>query len=107
MYAMIYTPICQVSIFPEVLRTSHFLLGTQTYLVLFMVEIISFGTLMRLALFPLLACFLALMATTFLFFFFLIKYGVAAFLSTLLMYVLEILLVGFFFFSPGVYTLHS
>jgi hypothetical protein len=44
-----------------------------------MVEIISFGTLMRLAPFPLLACLLALIAITFPFFFFLIKYGVAAF----------------------------
>jgi hypothetical protein len=46
-----------------------------------MVEIISFGTQMRLAPFPL----LALIAITFPFFFFLIKYGAAAFLSTLLM----------------------
>lgn len=37
---------------------------------------------------------------TFPFFVILIKYGVAAFLSTLLMQVLEILLVGIFFFSP-------
>jgi hypothetical protein len=50
-----------------------------------MVEIISFGTQMRLAPFPLLACLLALIAITFPFFFFLIKYGVAAFLSTFLM----------------------
>jgi hypothetical protein len=35
-----------------------------------MVEIISFGTQMRLAHFPLLACFLALIAITFPFFFF-------------------------------------
>jgi hypothetical protein len=49
-----------------------------------MVEIISFGTQMRLAPFPLLACLLALIAITFPFFF-LIKYGVAAFLSNLLM----------------------
>jgi hypothetical protein len=47
-----------------------------------MVQIISFGTQMRLAPFPLLACLLALIAITFPFFFFLIKYGVAAFLST-------------------------
>jgi hypothetical protein len=46
-----------------------------------MVEIITFGTQMCLAPFPL----LALIAITFIFFFFLIKYGVAAFLSTLLM----------------------
>jgi hypothetical protein len=50
-----------------------------------MVEIISFGTQMRLAFFTLLARLLALISITFLFFFFLIKYGVAAFLSTLLM----------------------
>jgi hypothetical protein len=48
--------------------------------VLFIVEIISFGTQMRLARFPLLACLLALIAITFPFFLFLIKYGVAAFL---------------------------
>jgi hypothetical protein len=53
--------------------------------VLFMVEIISFGTQMRLAPFPLLACLLTLISITFPFFFFLIKYGVVAFLSTLLM----------------------
>jgi hypothetical protein len=47
--------------------------------VLFMVEITSFGTQMRLAPFPLLACLLVLIAITFPFFFFLIKYGVAAF----------------------------
>jgi hypothetical protein len=52
----------------------------QTFLVIFMVEIISFGTQMRLAPFPLLACLLALIAITFPFFFFLIKYDVAAFL---------------------------
>jgi hypothetical protein len=50
-----------------------------------MVEIIYFGTQMHLAPFPLLACLLALIAITFPFFFFLIKYGVAAFLSILLM----------------------
>jgi hypothetical protein len=50
-----------------------------------MVEIISFGTQMRLAPFALLACLLALIAITFPFFFFLIKYGVAAFLSTFFM----------------------
>jgi hypothetical protein len=49
-----------------------------------MVEIISFGTQMRLAPFPLLACLLALIVITFPFFFFLIKYGVAVFLSTFL-----------------------
>jgi hypothetical protein len=58
---------CQVSKFPIVLRTSHFPLGTQT-LVLFMVEIISFGTQMHLAPIPLLACLLALIAITFPFF---------------------------------------
>jgi hypothetical protein len=52
---------------------------------LFMVEIISFGTQMRLTPFLLLACLLALIAIAFPFFFFLIKYGVATFLSTLLM----------------------
>jgi hypothetical protein len=57
----------------------------QTFLVLFMVEIISFGTQMRLASFPLLACLLALIAITLPFFFFFTKFGVAAFLSTLLM----------------------
>jgi hypothetical protein len=36
--------LCQVSKFPEVLQTSYFPLGTQTFLVLFMVEIISFST---------------------------------------------------------------
>ena len=46
---------------------------------LFMVEIISFGTQMRLAPFPLLACLLALIAITFPFFLFLIKYRVEAF----------------------------
>jgi hypothetical protein len=70
---------------PEIHRTFHFPLGTQTFLVLFMVEIISFGTQMRLAPFPLLACLLVLMAITFPLFFFLIRYGVATFLSTLLM----------------------
>jgi hypothetical protein len=50
-----------------------------------MVEIIFFGTQMCLAPFSLLACLLALIAITFPFFFFLIKYGVAAFLSILLM----------------------
>jgi hypothetical protein len=44
-----------------------------------MVEIISFDTQMRLAIFLLLACLLALIAITFPFFFVLIKYGVAAF----------------------------
>jgi hypothetical protein len=44
-----------------------------------MFEIISFGTQMRLSPFPLLTFLLALIAITFLFFFFLIKYGVAAF----------------------------
>jgi hypothetical protein len=53
-------------------------------LVLFMVKINSFGTQMCLAPFPLLACLLALIAITFPFFFFLTNYGVAAFLSTLL-----------------------
>jgi hypothetical protein len=67
-----------------VLRTPHFPFEIQTFLELFMVEIISFGTQMRLAPFPLLACLLALIPITFPFFFFLIKYGVAAFLSTLL-----------------------
>jgi hypothetical protein len=43
------------------------------------------GTQMCLPPFPLLACLLALIAITFSFFFFLINYGVAAFLSTLLM----------------------
>jgi hypothetical protein len=62
----------------------HFPLGIQTFLVIFMVEIICFGTQMRLAPFTLLACLLALIAITFQLFFFLIKYGVAAFLSTLL-----------------------
>jgi hypothetical protein len=61
------------------LWTPHFLLGIQTFLVLFMVEIILFGIQMRLAPFLLLAWLLALIAITFLFFFFLIKYGVAAF----------------------------
>ena len=61
----------QVPKFPAVLRTPHFPLGIQTFLVLFMVEIISFSTQMRLAPFPLLACLLALMTITFLFFFFL------------------------------------
>jgi hypothetical protein len=42
---------------------------------------------MRLTLFPLLACLFALMDITFMFFFFLIKYGVAAFLSTLIVHV--------------------
>jgi hypothetical protein len=50
-----------------------------------MVEIISFGAQMCVATFPLLACLLALIDITFPFFYFLIKYGVAAFLSTLLM----------------------
>jgi hypothetical protein len=70
---------------PQSFRLFHFPLGIQTFLVLFMVEIISFGTQMCLAHFPLLACLLALIAITFPFFFFLIKYGVAAFLSTFLM----------------------
>jgi hypothetical protein len=83
MHPTIYILICQVSKFPEVLQASHFPLGTQTFLVLFMFEIISFGTRMHLTLFPLLACLLALMAITFMFFF-LIKYGVAAFLFTLI-----------------------
>jgi hypothetical protein len=75
----IHPNFCQVSKFLEVLWTSHFPLGIQTFLVLFMVEIISFGTQMCLAPFPLLACLLALIVITFPFFFFLIKYGVAAF----------------------------
>ena len=41
MHPMIYILIYQVSKFPKVLRTSHFPLGIQTFLVLFMVEIIS------------------------------------------------------------------
>jgi hypothetical protein len=65
--------------------TPHFPFGIKTFLVLFMVEIISFGTQMRLAPFPLLACLLALIAITFTLFLFLIKYGVVAFLSTFLM----------------------
>jgi hypothetical protein len=84
MYPMIYIQFCQVSKFPVVLRTPHFPLGIQTFLVLFMVKINSFGTQMCLAPFPLLACLLALIAITFPFFFFLTNYGVAAFLSTLL-----------------------
>jgi hypothetical protein len=44
-----------------------------------MFEMISLGTHMRLAPFPLLACLLDLMAITFPFFFLLIKYGVATF----------------------------
>jgi hypothetical protein len=80
MYPMIYIPFFQVSKFLEVRWTSHFPLGTQTFLVLFMVEIISSGTPIHLVLFPLLACLLALMNITFLFFFlFLIKYGVVTF----------------------------
>jgi hypothetical protein len=71
---------CQVSKFPEFLRTSRFSLGIQTFLVLFMVEIISFGTHMCLVPFPLLACLLDLIAITFSFFFFLIKYDATAFL---------------------------
>ena len=71
--------LCQVSKFPEDLWSTHFPFGIQTFLVLFMVEIISFGTQMRLAPFPLLACLLALIAITFPFFFFLIKYGLTAF----------------------------
>jgi hypothetical protein len=109
-HPMIYTQFFQVSKFLDVLQTPHFPFGIQTFLVLFMVEIISFFTQMRLAPFPLLASLLALIAITFPFFFFLIKYGVAAFLSTFLIYVLEILLVGFclsfcFFLSP-VFALH-
>jgi hypothetical protein len=50
-----------------------------------MFEIIYLGTQMHLAPFPLLIYLLDLMAITFPFFFFLIKYGVAVFLSTLLM----------------------
>jgi hypothetical protein len=45
-------------------------LGTQTLLVLFMLEIMSLGTQICFTLFPLLACLLDLMAITFLFFFF-------------------------------------
>jgi fatty acid desaturase len=56
--------------FPDVLRTSHFPLRIQTFLMLFMVEIIFFGTQMRLAPFPLMACLLALIAITFPFIFF-------------------------------------
>jgi hypothetical protein len=44
-----------------------------------MVEIDSFDTQMCLAPFPLLACLLVLIAITFPFFFFLIKYDIAAF----------------------------
>jgi hypothetical protein len=44
MHPMIYIPFCQVSKFPDVLQTSHFPLGIQTLLVLFMVKIIYFGT---------------------------------------------------------------
>jgi hypothetical protein len=62
MHAMIYILVCQVSKFPEVLWTFHFPLGIQTFLLLFMVEIISFGTQMRLSPFPLLAYLLALIA---------------------------------------------
>jgi hypothetical protein len=52
-----------------------------------MLEMISLGTQIRLVPFPLLLAYLlALMAITFTFFFFLIKYGEAAFLSTLLVY---------------------
>jgi hypothetical protein len=85
MYPMIYIPNLPSLQIPEVLQTPHFPFGIQTFLVLLMVEIISFGTQMRLAPFPLLACLLALIAITFPFFFFLIKYGVAAFLSIFLM----------------------
>jgi hypothetical protein len=85
MYPKIYIPTLPSLQFPAVLRTPHFPFGIQTFLVLFMVEIISFGTEMHLAPFTLLACLLALIAITFPFFFFLIKYGVAAFLSTFLM----------------------
>lgn len=36
--------LCQVSKFPKPYLASHFPLGIQTFLVLFMVETISFGT---------------------------------------------------------------
>jgi hypothetical protein len=49
-----------------------------------MLEMISFGTQVGLALFPLLDCLFAMMAIILPFFYFVIKYGVAAFLSTLL-----------------------
>jgi hypothetical protein len=84
MYPMIYIPFCQVSKFLKVRRTCHFSLGIQTFLEFFMFEIIALGTKINLASIPLLACLLAFMAITFLVFFFLIKYDVTVFLSTLL-----------------------
>jgi hypothetical protein len=74
MYPMIYIPTLPSLQILVVLRTNHFPFGIQTFLVLFMVEIISFDTQMRLAPFLLLACLLALISITFPFFFFLIKY---------------------------------
>jgi hypothetical protein len=62
MHPMISIQNFQVSKSLEVLWTSHFPLETQTFLVLFMVEIISLGNQMHLPPFPLLACLLALMA---------------------------------------------
>ena len=53
---------------PIVQRTFHFPFGIQTFLVLFMLEMISFGTQKRLT--PLLACLFTLMTTTLSFFFF-------------------------------------
>ena len=68
---------CQISKFPKVHRTSYFPFSIQTFLVLFMLEMISFGT--QKCLTPLLACLFTLMATTLSFFFFFNKYGVEAF----------------------------
>jgi hypothetical protein len=65
MYPMIYIPNLPSLQIPEIFRTPYFPFGIQTFLVLFMVEIISFGTQMCLAPFPLLACLLALIAITF------------------------------------------
>ena len=61
--------LCQVFKFLDIHWTSHFPFGIQTFLVLFILEMISFGTQKRLT--PLLGCLFTLMATTLSFFFFL------------------------------------
>jgi hypothetical protein len=101
MHPMIYIQICQISKSPEVIRTSHFPLGTQTFLMLFMVDIISFITQMHLTPFPLLACLLALMYITFSFFFFLIKYGVPPFIYLVDVGFGDLACCLFLLFSPG------
>jgi hypothetical protein len=81
-----------------------FYLWDPNHLGVIICEIIFFGTQIHLA--PLvLACFFTLMATTLSFSYFFNNYGIVAFLSSLLVDMLESFLV-LFFVSPPFFTMH-